>query len=172
MPVTLRDVLLQANARGLPACAGHLIGVAVVAKLHDVVDAHSLVSVVIIVALPHGAKRVRGDLPVVAEVPGEHLHLAAIQLASEDHALLIRAVVLIGALHAVDVGDEFPLGITELLARVAEVEVETAIGTEVEGVDAVIVLRAADLGEHQLLAIGLAILVVVDEPEDIIAAGD
>ena len=43
-----------------------------------------------------------------------------------------------------------------LLARVAEVEVELAVGAEVEGVDAVIVLRAADAGEQHFLAVGLA----------------
>jgi len=43
--------------------------VAVVAELHDVVDAHAFVAVVVVVGLPHRAERIHGDLPVVAEVP-------------------------------------------------------------------------------------------------------
>jgi hypothetical protein len=42
----------------------------------------------------------------------------------------------------------------------------------VEGVDAVVVLRAADLGEHELFAVGFVVAVVVDEPENVVAAGD
>ena len=172
MPVTLRDLALDADARRLPACAGHFVGVAVVAELHDVVDAHAFVAVVVVVGLPHRAEAIDSDFPVVAEVPGEHLDLATIQFAAEDHALLIRAVVLIGALHAVDVGDEVAILVAELFAGVAEIEVEAAIGAKVEGVDAVVVLRTADLREHELFAVGFVVAVVVDEPENIVAAGD
>ncbi len=172
MPVTLRDLAFPTDARDLPAFAGHFVGVAVVAELHDVVDAHAFVAVVVVVGLPQGAEAIDGDFPVVAEVPGEHLDVAAIELAAEDHALLVGAVVLIGALHAVDVGDEVAVLVAELFAGVAKVEVEAAIGAEVEGVDAVVVLCAADLGEHELFAVGFVVAVVVDEPEDVVAAGD
>ena len=86
--------------------------------------------------------------------------------------MLIRAVILVGAFDAVDVGDEFALRIAELLAGVAEIKVEAAIGAEVEGVDAVVVLRTADLREQELFAVGFVVAVVVDEPENVVAAGD
>jgi hypothetical protein len=72
----------------------------------------------------------------------------------------------------VDVGDEVAVFVAELLAGVAKVEVEAAIGAEVEGVDAVVVLCAADLGEQELFAVGFVVAVVVDEPENVVAAGD
>ena len=43
---------------------------------------------------------------------------------------------------------------------------------EQAGVDAVVVLGAADLGEHELFAVGFVIAVVVDKPENVVAAGN
>ena len=167
-----RNFAFPVEAWGLPAGPGHFVGVAVVAELHDVVDAHAFVAVVVVVGLPQGAEAIDGDFPVVAEVPGEHLHIAAIKLAAEDHALLIGAVVLVGAFDAVDVGDEFAVLVAELFPGVAEIEIETAVRTEVKGVNAMIMLRPSNVGKHQLLTVGLVIAVVVDEPEHIVTAGD
>ena len=72
----------------------------------------------------------------------------------------------------VDISNEFAFGIAELFAGVAEVEVEAAIGAKVEGVDAVVMLGTADFREHELFAVGLVVAVVVDEPENVVAAGD
>ena len=62
----------------------------------------------------------------------------------------------------------------ERSAGVAEIEIQPPVGAEVEGVDAVVVLRAPDLGEHQLLAarIRFAVAVFVVKAEDVVAGGD
>ena len=57
---------------------------------------------------------------------------------------------------------------------VAEIEIQTAVGAEVKGVNTVIVLRAIDLGEHQFLAVlvGDAVAIAIVEGENIVACGD
>ena len=41
-------------------------------------------------------------------------------------------------------------------------------GPKMEGVDAVVVLRAVDAGEEHFLAVGLEVAVVVDQEEDLV----
>ena len=66
-----------------------------------------------------------------------------------------------------DVDDGLAVLVHELFAGVAEVEVELAVGAEDEGVDAVVVLDAADAGEEDFLLVGLAVAVGVGEDEDV-----
>ena len=152
---------------------GDLVPVAVVAELHDVVDAHALVTVVVVVALPDRAEGIDRDLPVVAEVPAERLDAGAVELAAEHHAILVGGVA---AAHLVAglVGDDLAVLVVQRSPGVAEIEIQPPVGAEVEGVDAVVVLRAADFGEHQLLAarIRFAVAVPVVEAENVVAGRD
>ena len=56
VPVAFRDFGVHAGSRRLPAGTGQLVFVAVVAELHDEIDAHAAVAVVIVVALPQRAE--------------------------------------------------------------------------------------------------------------------
>ena len=173
VPVPVRDLLLDVRPRGGPTGAGDLVLEAVVAELHDVVDAHAFVTVVVVVALPDRAERIDRELPVVAEVPAKRLDVGAVELTAEHHAILVGGVA---AAHLVAglVDDDLAVFVVERSAGVAEIEIQPPVGAEVEGVDAVVVLRAPDLGEHQLLAarIRFAVAVFVVKAEDVVAGGD
>ncbi len=98
MPMAMRNVRLQIASFGLPARAGHFIEITEVAKLHHVVDAHASVAIVVVVRLPQRAKGIDRHLVIISEVVGEHLHLAAIGIAPQDHS---TAIGLAGILHLV-----------------------------------------------------------------------
>ena len=165
VPVLERDLRLHADPRLPPARTGDFVGVAVVAVLHHLVDADPLVAIVIVVALPKTAKGVDVDFPVVAEIPAQHFQIGPVQLTAEDHALAVGAIVFIGAFDPMDVGDEVAILVTEPLPGVAEVEIQTPVGSEMERVDAVVVLLAPDAGEQQLLAVTPTVAVVIVERE-------
>src|SRR6476469_10052130 len=146
MPVLLRNLLLQVFPRRLPRGAGQLVLIAVVAVSHDVVDPHAAVAVVVVVALPDRAKGIDRQLPVVAKVPAQRLHAAAIEVAAKDHAFLIRLAPR-GDFIAGLIDDRLAVLVLELLAFVAEIEIQLALGPENEGVNSVVVLSAADATE-------------------------
>ena len=63
------------GAGGIPACTRHFIGIAKIAIRHHIVDACSLVAVIIIVALPHGAIAVYRHFIRVPEIIAQALHV-------------------------------------------------------------------------------------------------
>ena len=71
VPVTFGDSLLHVGALVAPATAGDFAAKTVVPILHHIIDTHSTVAVIVVVALPQGAKAVDGHHPVVAKVPTE-----------------------------------------------------------------------------------------------------
>ena len=153
VPVPLRDFRFEVRALRLPARAGLLVGVAEVAVVHHVIDAHALVAVVVVVALPHRAERIHGDLVVVAEVVPERLDIARhalfqINVAAEHHALpvgraLVRDFIADDVLHDLSVGPR------EFGDRVARVEIKFPVRSEDKCVDLVIEIpHAADFEKH------------------------
>src|SRR5207302_5225783 len=107
------------------------------------------IAVVVVVALPDRAERIDRQLPVVAKVPTERLDAAAVEIAAKSHALLIRLPPR-GDLIARLVDDRLAVLVLELLAFVAGVAVELAVGSEDEGVNAVVVLHAADAAKQHV----------------------
>ena len=134
-----------------------------VAALHDIVDADTLVPVVVVVALPDGAEAVETQLVIVAEVVADHVKLLRRRVPAESHAVLEAEVVarlglaavglaLAADLAAEGVGDGRSVGVLDVavVALVAHVEVVAAVGAEDEGVDAVVVVVPAEAGEDYL----------------------
>src|SRR5690606_1229667 len=135
------DLLLPVRAWGLPARSGQFVLVAEVSELHDIINADSPVPIIIIVGLPDRAEGIDAGLPVVSKVPAQRLELAPIQIASEDHPLLIRLAV---GLHLIArlVDDRISILIPDLFSFVSEVEIELAIRTKMGCVDSVIVVAS------------------------------
>ena len=156
---------------GAPSRAGQFIHVAVVAELHDVVDADGLVAVVVVVGLPERAEGVHGDLVVVAEVVAEDFELRAVGVAAEGHALAVGFAAVVHGI-AGEVHDGVAVLVGDAFTGVAEVPVELAVGAEDERVRRVVMLRLTDLGEEQLLLVGLQVAVRVGEDEDVGRAGN
>src|SRR5262249_23177518 len=50
-----------------PSGSSHLVTIPVVAVLHDIIDPHATISIIVIVRLPHCPEGINGDLVVVAE---------------------------------------------------------------------------------------------------------
>ena len=169
MPI--RHGLFHVGAFGPPARACELILIAVVAILHHVVDAHAAVSVIIIVALPKGAEAIDGDHPVIAEIPAQRLHLAAIKFATKHHALLIRFAIG-GYRIAGKVGHSITVLVLELLACVAKVEIQPPIRTKHKLVNPMIVLRTADARKKRLFFVGLIVSVHVGKHLHLVQRAD
>ena len=166
MPVPPRNVGLDVGPWHLPACAGSLVDVAVVAILHHPVDAHAPVAVVVVVALPEAPERVDGDLIVVAEVVAEHLEIAAVGLAAEHHALPVGCAGVVDDVTEA-IGDSRAVLVVNGLPVVAEVEVPAAVGPDHEGMHGMIVLGLTRLREQRLLAVGFEVAVVIMKDDDI-----
>lgn len=155
----------------LPAGAGEFILVAVVAIFHDKVDADASIAVVIVVGLPDGAEAVDAEFPVVAEVPAQRFDSTAIQFAAEGHTFLVRFASGSNFV-AGEIDDDFSVRRVQLFTAVAEVEVQSAIRSEGEAVDTVVVLRALDSGEHDFASIGPQVSVIVIETEHAVTGRD
>ena len=161
----LGNGLFEVGTVGAPARAGHLVGVAVVAVFHHVVDPHTLVAVVVVVALPEGTIRVDGHLEVVTEILAQHLHFAAVGVTTEHHALPVA--LFVDGFARVSVENSLAVFILNLLAFVAEVEVPLAIGAKDKGVHAVVVLIAAEAGKQDLFLVGFVVAVGIGKHPDV-----
>ena len=171
VPVGGLDFLVGFGVAFGPACAGGFVAIAVVAEFHDEVDADPLVAVVVVIRLPDGTEGIDGGFPVVAEVPCDGFEVGAVRVAAEDHAFLVGFAGIADDI-ACGVGDGFAVFVFELMAFVAEVEVEFAVWAEVDGVDAVVVLSAVDAAEHDFGFVGFEVAVVVGEVPDFACGGD
>ena len=139
MPVPFRDAFTHSCPFGFPACAGFFVLVAVVAELHHVVDSHTPVTIIIIVRLPDAAVGIDGDHPVVSEIPTKSFKLAAIHVAAEHHAFLIRLAIRCDN----DPGcidDGLTILILDLSASISKIEIQLSVWAESEGMNSVIVL--------------------------------
>ena len=125
-----------------PALTRKFTPIAVVSKFHDVIDSHASVPIVVIIGLPDATETVHGRFPIVAEIPAESLEVGTILIAAKDHALLVWFAFVIHFV-ASQINNGLAVLILDLTTSVAKVEVELAIGTEVYGMDAVIVLCSA-----------------------------
>ena len=166
VPMALRYFGLEIRPRHLPACSGALVDVAVVAPLHDEVDPHPLIAVVVVVALPERAVGIDRDFVVVAEVVAENLEVAAVGIAAEHHPLPVGLAAVVDDIpHPVD--DRLALRIVDGVTGVAEVEIPAAVGADGEGMDGMVVLRVAGLCEQRLLPVGDEIAIVIVEHEHV-----
>ena len=152
--MTQRDFCLKVCPRVTPAGAGEFVFVSVVTVLHDVVNADSAVTIVVVVALPHGAKAVDTEFPVVAEVPSERFKIATVEVAAKRHAFLVGLAVGDNFV-AGSIDNNFAVFVLDLRPAVSEVEVQLAVRPERKRVDAVVVLRAADALKHDFVAVSL-----------------
>src|SRR5207244_13468522 len=114
---------------------------------HDIAYENAEVTVVVFIALPERAERINRQLPVVAKIPAECFYAAAVKIAAKSHPLLIRLPAITHFIAGL-INDRFAVLVFELLALVAEVEVQLAIGPKDESMNPVIVLRAADAAEQ------------------------
>ena len=76
IPVPQRNLRLHIRPLRAPPGSRQLIRVAVVAKLHHIIDPNALVPVVIVIALPHRPERIHRHLVVVPEIVPERLEIA------------------------------------------------------------------------------------------------
>src|SRR3954465_9395161 len=166
MPVAQRNFVLPIAALLRPAFAVHFVGVTVVAVVENVIDADALVAVVVVIGLPHAAEGIDADFVVVAKIVSEHLEIAAVEIAAENHALAIRIAFVIHFV-AVAVDDGRTVRAFDLFSFVAEIEIEFAIGAEDERVNTVIVIDAREAGEEQFFFVGDAVAIFVGENEHI-----
>ena len=91
-PVAAGNFGLNINPLSVPASAGHFIGVAVVTVLHHEVDAHTAITVVVVVALEDVAERIGDHFVVIAEIIPEYFEIAQLAvgvISPEGHPLLV-----------------------------------------------------------------------------------
>jgi hypothetical protein len=122
----------------------------VVAAFQDVVEPRHRIAVIVVVGLHDVAERVDGHFVGIAEVLREHLHVRSVRIHPEDDALEVAGPRLdVGARH---LGDHARAGLVgHVVAGVPLVEVVLAVGPEGDGVQPVIVVRAAPAGEQHFL---------------------
>ena len=154
MPVLQRDVGLEVCPRCSPAGACEFVLIAIVAVFQHPVDAHALVAIVVVVALPERAERVDGDFVVVAEVVAKHLEIRAVGLAAEDHPVAERFSRVVHDV-AESVLHRIAVFVVHRLSRVAKIKIPPAIGANCKGMHGMIVLRRTRLREERLLTISL-----------------
>ena len=167
VPVPQWDFCFPSSAVGLPPGTGLLVFVSVVAVFDDIVDPHSAVAVVIVVRLPQPAERVDSHFPVVTEVPGERFEVGPIEVTAKDHALLVRLASVFDDV-ALLVDNRLSVLVADLLSGISKIEVELAIRTKDERMNSMVVLSPGDPGEHQLVAIGFEVAVVIVEVPDLV----
>ncbi len=171
VPVLLGDGGFEIGPRRLPAGAGHLVAIAVVAVFEQIVDADGPVAVVVVVRLPQAAEGIDGQFVVVAEVVGEDLEAAAVQLATKGHAA-VKRLPFVDDRATENILHNVAVAIVDRVPFVAEVPVEPSVGAEDEFVGRVVVLRNAGFREEDFLLVGLAVAVGVGEDEDVGRNGD
>ena len=89
VPVPVRNVRMHSRTFFYPGTAGQLVMVTKIAELHDVIDAHRRIAVVVVVTLPDRAERIDRGHPIVPKVPTQRLQFAAVQVTAKYHSLLI-----------------------------------------------------------------------------------
>ena len=138
MPMTQGYFRFNIGALIPPTLSRKFTPITVVSKFHDIIDSHAPVSVIIVIGLPNSPKAVHGCFPVISEIPSDCLKIGSILVATKDHALLVWFAFVIH-LVARQINDGLPVLILDLTTTIAKVEVELAIGTEVYGVDPMII---------------------------------
>ena len=161
-------VFFLIGALGAPAAPGEFVGVAVVAELHDIVDAYALVAIVVIVRLPDCAERIYGDLVVVAEVEAERFDPTHVEVAAEHEPLPVWLAATVDLVAGLVDDEVFTVRRFQATSVVADVEIQFTVRSEHECVCAVVVIYASDAIEHHLRrAVGLVITVLVGEDQDL-----
>src|SRR5262249_52260298 len=123
------------------ALAGASRVVAVVAAGHHVTDARLLVAVVVVVGEPNFAETVDAALVVVAEVVGDQFQVLAVHVAAPNGAgPAVGGVAFPNAALAVT-------GLQPVHARVADGEIELAIGSDIDAMNAVVVVKSSETAE-------------------------
>ena len=171
VPVAERDFLFNIGALVAPSFPGEFVAESVVSELHHEVDPDGLVSIIIIVALPDRSKGIDTELPVVTEVPSEGFHVGPVHVAAEGHALLVGLAAGLYFIASL-VSDDLAIGIRQLARGVSEIEIELPVGTKGKGVNPVVVLGAADLGEECYLFVGFQVAILIGHDPDIIPGRD
>ena len=165
------DGLLHVGALVAPATAGDFAAKTVVPILHHIIDTHSTITIIIVIALPKGAKAVDGHHPVVAKVPTERFQSAAVEITAKHHALLVRIATVVH-LVAGQVHDRLAVLVLELATGVAEVEVQPAVRTEHEIMDSMVVLAASDAAEERLFLVRFIVAINIGKDLHLVAGGN
>ncbi len=160
----MRNLGFDIGAVHLPARARHFVGVAVIAVLHHIIDAHAPIAVVVVVGLPEGAVTVGRYFIVVAEIVPQHLEMCKIGVAAKHHAL---AVVFGVDVFSIAVFDRLALAVLQHFTCIAEVEIEFSVGAEHDGVQAVVVLMPADALQDNFFFIGFVVAVFIGEQPEV-----
>ncbi len=164
--MTRGNVLLHVGALVAPSLTREFAAITVIAELHDVIDADAAVAVVIVVGLPNAAEAVHGRFPVVAEIPTQSLEIRTVLVATKDHALLVGITTIVDLVSCL-VDDRLAVLVLDLPSRVSEIEVEFPIGTEMDGMNAMIVLRTRNTGKKiHRCGIRFVVTILVREHRD------
>ena len=142
--------------------------IAIVAAGHNVADARLLIAIVIVIRKPDFAEAIDAAFVVVAEVVGDEFDIFAVQIAAPDGGFLNGRGVA-GILRAFAIA-----ALQAIHATIADREIKFAIGADVQAVNAVVVVEAAEAGEELLRrAIRLRLgLVLAGEFENVRRLGD
>src|SRR5690606_4120377 len=92
MPMPARNGVLPVDPPLGPARAGQFIGIAVIAVLHDEIDAGTPVPVVVVVGLPDPAVGIHRQLVWIPEIMADHFQFRPVGITAESHTLPIRRV--------------------------------------------------------------------------------
>ena len=79
------DLGLQVCSRHSPTGPVSFIEITIVAKLHDKIDAHTFIAIIVIVRLPHVSVRVNSHFIGVSEIMSKHFNLSTLNVSPEDH---------------------------------------------------------------------------------------
>ncbi len=178
MPVR-RERALSRPSIGLPEARAVRAEVPRVRAFHQPRRAagHHLI---VVVVLPEVAERIDGQLVRVAEVVREHREGRAVGLDSQREAARVHASIVAhhaaGVLQVVGRAAGVEAARTQRPLRsighrvrsgVAGIEIPPAVRSRDDGVQAVIVIEAAEAGQQDLLAIGLVVAVVVRVDDEV-----
>src|SRR5262249_9656497 len=136
--------------------------IAVIAARHHITNPRLLIAVVVVVGNENVAKAIYAGLVFVPEIMGNQLQVFSIQVAAPDRAALAIGVV------------RFPLSplavaaLQAIHALVADAEIQLAVRTDQDAVDAVIVVDASETAEELFgRSIGLAIAILILEKQNV-----
>ena len=122
MPMLFRNRFFHISAFGPPTSSGYFAAIAVVAVFHNVVDTHTPISIIIIIALPKCAETINNDHPVVTKIPTQSFKTTPIKLTAKYHSLLVRVAAIIHLISC-KIDDRLAILIFKLFPGISKIEV-------------------------------------------------
>jgi hypothetical protein len=122
MPVLQRNRIFHIYAPRLPAGTSHLVRISIISILENIIDAHTPVSIIVIIRLPHVSEGVYSHFIIIPEVMSQYFKIATIHITAKDHSLAVWFSFCLYT-DPFRVCNHFPVLVEDAIARVSKIEI-------------------------------------------------